>query len=136
MDHTLQKLDFQKTISWILKKFYPFPSKQEYTWSHGGVMPHGHFVKDWMSETVIAVSPETKAIEALYLLKSHSIRFLPVLLGTKLLGVIAEKDLIHPVKSLKNLDVAKMYPMQLQYQILFAKLPITSALICGKKKSV
>ena len=50
-------------------------------------------VKDWMSPAPLTVSPETPVLEALHLLKARGFRRLPVVEGSKLIGIVTDKDL-------------------------------------------
>jgi acetoin utilization protein AcuB len=50
-------------------------------------------VKDWMSPAPLTVSPETPVLEALRLLKERGFRRLPVVEGSKLVGIVTDKDL-------------------------------------------
>jgi acetoin utilization protein AcuB len=50
-------------------------------------------VKDWMSPAPLTVSPETPVLEALRLLKERGFRRLPVVEGSKLIGIVTDKDL-------------------------------------------
>jgi acetoin utilization protein AcuB len=50
-------------------------------------------VKDWMSPAPLTVSPETPVLEALRLLKERKFRRLPVMEGSKLIGMVTDKDL-------------------------------------------
>ena len=50
-------------------------------------------VKDWMSPAPLTVSPETPVLEALRLLKARGFRRLPVVEGSKLIGIVTDKDL-------------------------------------------
>ena len=50
-------------------------------------------VKDWMSPAPLTVSPETPVLEALRLLKERGFRRLPVVEGSKLIGMVTDKDL-------------------------------------------
>lgn len=72
-------------------------------------MPRGHFVKDWMSRDVISIGPNTKAVQAAYLLRNNRIRFLPVAEGMKVVGVVTDRDLRNPVRALHDLEVAQQY---------------------------
>ncbi len=62
------------------------------------------FVGERMSHPVITVSPETPVHDALALFKKENIRRAPVMKNGKLLGIIAERDLLNaspsPVTSL------------------------------------
>ena len=50
-------------------------------------------VKDWMSPAPLTVSPQTPVLEALRLLKERGFRRLPVVEGSKLIGMVTDKDL-------------------------------------------
>ena len=69
----------------------------------------GHFIKDWMSVNIICLSPMATVLEALFLMRQHRIRCLPVTTGTRLLGIITEGNLRNPIKTLQELESEKMY---------------------------
>ena len=50
-------------------------------------------VKKWMSKEVISVGPDDSMQQAVNLMKEHAIRFLPVMKGKKLVGVVSDGDL-------------------------------------------
>lgn len=50
-------------------------------------------VKDWMTPAPLTVSKDTPVLEALKLLKERGFRRLPVVDGSKLLGIVTDKDL-------------------------------------------
>jgi acetoin utilization protein AcuB len=50
-------------------------------------------VKYWMSAPAIVVSPDTRANEAMALMRQRGIRTLPVVSGSELVGVVTERDL-------------------------------------------
>lgn len=72
-------------------------------------MPRGHLIKDWMTTETIAVTPETQMLQAIFLMQKNRIRFLPVTTGDLIVGVITDRDVRNPVKSLKDLNVATLY---------------------------
>ena len=51
------------------------------------------FVHDWMSPAPLTVPPETPVLEALRLLKERRFRRLPVVEGSRLVGMVTDKDL-------------------------------------------
>ena len=53
------------------------------------------FVGDRMSHPVITIQPEMPVIEALSLMKREHIRRAPVLKDGKLVGIVADKDLLN-----------------------------------------
>jgi len=50
-------------------------------------------VSEWMVSDPVAVGPQTDVREALRLMRQHSIRHLPVVEGTELIGLITASDL-------------------------------------------
>lgn len=50
-------------------------------------------VKDFMEESVISVSPEMKLVKAAKILEELEIRYLPVVEGDKLVGILSISDL-------------------------------------------
>lgn len=54
----------------------------------------GMFVKDIMTTNVITVSPETTFYEAMEIIRAKGVRRLPVVKDDKVIGIVAEKDLL------------------------------------------
>lgn len=52
------------------------------------------FVKDIMTTNVITVSPETTFYEAMEIIRAKGVRRLPVVKDDKVIGIVAEKDLL------------------------------------------
>ena len=52
-------------------------------------------VKDVMVRDPISVTPETKTVEAIRLMREHKIGSLPVVRDGQLVGIITERDFIH-----------------------------------------
>ncbi len=50
-------------------------------------------VKNWMSKPVISVDADSSMQDAVYLLREHNIKFLPVMASGKLAGVVTDRDL-------------------------------------------
>lgn len=53
-------------------------------------------IKDWITQEVITVEPETSVKKAFYLMKSLGIRHLPVVRGETLKGIVTDRDLRRP----------------------------------------
>lgn len=53
---------------------------------------HSMLVKEVMSRSVITLTPEQTLAEAIGLLRSHGIRHLPVVDGSKLVGIVTDRD--------------------------------------------
>ncbi len=82
----------------------------------------GMFVKDKMTKNVITVSPTTNVLDALELMRKHKIRRLPVLDGTKLVGIVTEMDLIRVSPS----PATSLSVYELNY--LLAKMTVKEAM--------
>lgn len=54
----------------------------------------GMFVKDVMTTSVITISPETTFYEAMEIIRAKGVRRLPVVKDDKVVGIVAEKDLL------------------------------------------
>ncbi|NLY56242.1 MAG: CBS domain-containing protein [Firmicutes bacterium] len=80
------------------------------------------FVKDKMTKNVITVSPTTNVLDALELMRKHKIRRLPVLDGTKLVGIVTEMDLIRVSPS----PATSLSVYELNY--LLAKMTVKEAM--------
>lgn len=52
------------------------------------------FVKDIMTTNVVTISPETSFYEAMEIIRTKGIRRLPVVKDGKVVGIVAEKDLL------------------------------------------
>lgn len=52
------------------------------------------FVKDVMTTNVITISPETTFYEAMEIIRAKGVRRLPVVKDDKVVGIVAEKDLL------------------------------------------
>ncbi len=52
------------------------------------------YVKDWMTTDPIVVSPETPILEAQRIMRQRKIRRLPVVKGSKLVGIVTYRDII------------------------------------------
>jgi acetoin utilization protein AcuB len=63
-------------------------------------------VKDSMTREVVALSPETTAVEALGLCRERRIRHLPVVEGGRLVGIVSDRDLRSAAPALGDSDRA------------------------------
>jgi acetoin utilization protein AcuB len=52
------------------------------------------YVKDWMTTHPVVVSPETPILEAQRIMRQRKIRRLPVVKGSKLVGIVTYRDII------------------------------------------
>jgi acetoin utilization protein AcuB len=52
------------------------------------------YVKDWMTTDPVIVSPETPILEAQRIMRQRKIRRLPVVKGSKLVGIVTYRDII------------------------------------------
>lgn len=74
------------------------------------------FVKDIMTTSVKKVDPETRLVEVTSIMCLYRLSGLPVVEGGKLVGIIAEKDVLHrlfptldePMDGVATLDLNKM----------------------------
>lgn len=57
-------------------------------------------VKDIMITKLVTVTPQTRTLDALNLMKEHNVGSLPVLQGKKLAGLVTESDFVHIVGEL------------------------------------
>jgi acetoin utilization protein AcuB len=80
-------------------------------------MGRGHQIEGWMSQNVICIAPERPVLEAVFLMKKNKIRLLPVTSGDHLLGVVTDRDTLNPVKSLHDLNIAKLYRHEEDIQV-------------------
>lgn len=80
-------------------------------------MGRGHLIEGWMSRELISIGPERSVLEAVFLMKSKGLRMLPVTSGDLLLGIVSDRDLLNPVKSLHDLNLAKLYRSESDIQI-------------------
>lgn len=80
------------------------------------------FVRDYMSRSPITISKDTPVFKALTILKSNNIRQLPVVSDGRLVGLVAEKDLLNvspsPATSLSIYEV----------NYLLAKMTVSEAM--------
>lgn len=51
-------------------------------------------VSQYMSRSVVTVTPETEFHNAFDLMRSHNIHHLPVVVGGRVVGIVAERDLL------------------------------------------
>ena len=66
-------------------------------------------VKHWMNKNVVTVGPDESMQDAIYLMREHKVRMLPVLKDGKLTGVLSETDLKRASASdATGLDVHEM----------------------------
>ncbi len=72
------------------------------------------FVRDYMSADPVTIGPNESVGDALELLKDHSIRRLPVVSKSKLVGLVTKTDLIKaspsPATSLSIHEINYLYP--------------------------
>jgi len=52
------------------------------------------YVKDWMTTDPVVVSPETPILQAQRIMRQRKIRRLPVVKGSKLVGIVTYRDII------------------------------------------
>lgn len=76
-----------------------------------------HKAKDIMTKDVISVSPDLEVTQAAQILLQHSINGLPVVKGTKLVGILCQSDLIAQQKKL---------PMPSLFTLLDGIIPLGS----------
>lgn len=50
-------------------------------------------VKNWMSKNVFTITPEDSMQDAVYLMREHKVRMLPVVKNEKVVGVVSETDI-------------------------------------------
>jgi acetoin utilization protein AcuB len=86
------------------------------------------YVRDYMSVNPITIGPEESIGEALQLLKSHSIRRLPVVFQGRIVGLVTNLDLLKaspsPVTSLSIHEINYLYP-KIKIKDVMTKDPIT-----------
>lgn len=75
-------------------------------------------VRDWMSKDVVMITPDQTLPEAHELMKRHKIRRLPVLEGSKLIGILTLGDLREASPS----DATSLSVFELNY--LLGRLPV------------
>jgi len=51
------------------------------------------FVSDWMTKNVYTVSIENSVSHAIKLMKDNNVKHIPVMEGTKLVGLISDRDI-------------------------------------------
>ena len=66
------------------------------TFREGMITP----VRDIMETKLLTVSPQTRTLDALHLMKDNDVGCLPVVYGTKLAGLVTEKDFVNIVGEL------------------------------------
>jgi acetoin utilization protein AcuB len=64
-------------------------------------------VQSWMTPMPASVGPRAKLGEAHELMRSLGVRHLPVVDGTRLVGVVSERDL-HLVETLRGVDLDRL----------------------------
>ncbi|MDH3944628.1 MAG: CBS domain-containing protein [Anaerolineae bacterium] len=77
-----------------------------------------NFVKDWMSDQPVTIPPETTVPEAYQVLKDNNVRRLPVIDGSKLVGIVTRGD----VREAGPSDATSLSIYELNY--LLAKLSV------------
>jgi acetoin utilization protein AcuB len=86
------------------------------------------YVRDYMSVNPITIGPEESIGDALQLLKSHSIRRLPVVFQGRIVGLVTNLDLLKaspsPVTSLSIHEINYLYP-KIKIKDVMTKDPIT-----------
>ncbi|NLI83679.1 MAG: CBS domain-containing protein [Deltaproteobacteria bacterium] len=85
-------------------------------------------VKNWMSTNVVTVSPEDSMQDAMYLMREHKVRMLPVLKGDNLVGVVSDTDLKRASASdATGLDVHEILYLisQIKIKEIMTKNPVT-----------
>jgi acetoin utilization protein AcuB len=65
-------------------------------------VPDGASVADFMSRKVLIVRPDTALGSAAALMRAHAIGSLPVLLGTRLVGIVTASDMLDVVNDVGN----------------------------------
>ena len=66
-------------------------------------------IGDYMTRTLTIVEPTTKVRHLVELLQKHHIRHLPVLEGTRLVGMVADRDVRRALPSVINGATANQY---------------------------
>jgi acetoin utilization protein AcuB len=63
-------------------------------------------IERFMSSVLVVIAPEQPLLEALRLMRLHSIRHLPVVKGGALVGILSQRD-IHLLETLGDVDPAR-----------------------------
>lgn len=66
-------------------------------------------VRDIMKPSPVTVSPETPTLEAIETMRRHGVSCLPVVQGTKLVGILTERDLIAVTADLLDAQLREFY---------------------------
>ncbi|NTU47872.1 MAG: CBS domain-containing protein [Syntrophobacteraceae bacterium] len=85
-------------------------------------------VKHWMNKNVVTVGPDESMQDAIYLMREHKVRMLPVLKDGKLAGVLSDTDLKRASASdATGLDVHEMLYLVSKIKIkdIMSKSPVT-----------
>jgi acetoin utilization protein AcuB len=77
-------------------------------------------VKNWMTEKVITVEPETSMQYAIKLMRQHHIRILPVMSANKIVGVVTDQD----IKRASASDATSLEVHELVYLLSELKLKL------------
>ncbi len=85
-------------------------------------------VKNWMTEKVITVEPETSMQLAIKLMRQHHIRILPVIRNKKIVGVVSDQDIKRASASdATSLEVHELIYLlsELRLKQIMNKTPVT-----------
>lgn len=72
-------------------------------------MPRGFQIKDWMSTKIVSVGPQDSVRRAKLLMDIKNIRFLPVTVGSRLLGIITARNLKNPREEIISPRLKKLF---------------------------
>jgi acetoin utilization protein AcuB len=85
-------------------------------------------VKHWMNKNVVTIGPDESMQDAIYLMREHKVRMLPVLKDGELTGVLSDTDLKRASASdATGLDVHEMLYLVSKIKIkdIMSKSPVT-----------
>lgn len=85
-------------------------------------------VKNWMSRNVFTITPEDSMQDAVYLMREHKVRTLPVVKNDKVVGIVSETDIKRASASdATGLDVHEILYLisKIKIKDIMSKNPIT-----------
>ncbi len=85
-------------------------------------------VKEWMTKEVATIAEDAPLIEAIHLMKEKRIRRLPVMSGTKLVGIITDVDVqTHAPSEATSLDIHEVHYLLAKTRVkeVMTKNPVT-----------
>lgn len=85
-------------------------------------------VKNWMSRNVFTITPEDSMQDAVYLMREHKVRTLPVVKNDKVVGIVSETDIKRASASdATGLDVHEILYLisKIKIKDIMTKNPIT-----------